>query len=131
MNVPLEKIIEKAADALSDAEFNLKYERYEAAINRAYYAIFYSISALLEAKQVATKTHQGAHSKFNEFYLKTGLLPLELNACLDVVFPCDSPATTTSNLSQLNSKPIRLLRMLAPSLSLPKPTSPLNNDTSP
>ena len=86
MNVPLEKIIEKAADALSDAEFNLKYERYEAAINRAYYAIFYSISALLEAKQVATKTHQGAHSKFNEFYLKTGLLPLELNACLDVVF---------------------------------------------
>lgn len=86
MNVPLEKIIEKAADALSDAEFNLEYERYEAAINRAYYAIFYSISALLEAKQVATKTHQGAHSKFNEFYLKTGLLPLELNACLDVVF---------------------------------------------
>ena len=40
MNVLIEKIIEKAADALSDAEFNLQYERYEAAINRAYYAIF-------------------------------------------------------------------------------------------
>ncbi len=86
MNVPIDKIIEKAADALSDAEFNLQYERHEAAINRAYYAIFYSISALLEAKQISTKTHQGAHNKFNEYYLKTGLLPLELNTCLDVVF---------------------------------------------
>jgi len=86
MNVPIDKIIEKAADALSDAEFNFQYERYEAAINRAYYAIFYSISALLEAKQVSTKTHQGAHNKFNEIYLKTGLLPLALNTCLDVVF---------------------------------------------
>ena len=86
MNVPMDKIIEKAADALSDAEFNFQHERYEAAINRAYYAIFYSISALLEAKQISTKTHQGAHNKFNELYLKTGLLPLELNTCLDVVF---------------------------------------------
>lgn len=86
MNVPIDKIIEKAADALSDAEFNFQHGRYEAAINRAYYTVFYSISALLEAKQISTKTHQGAHNKFNEIYLKSGLLPLELNTCLDVVF---------------------------------------------
>lgn len=86
MKVPIDKIIEKAEDTLSDAAFNFEYERYEAAINRAYYAIFYCISALLEVKQVSTKTHQGSHNKFNELYIKTELMPATLNTSLDVVF---------------------------------------------
>jgi len=86
MKIPVEKIIEKAEDALSDAVFNFEDERYQAAINRAYYAIFYCISALLEIKNINTKTHQGAHNKFNELYIKTGLLPSALNTSLDIVF---------------------------------------------
>jgi hypothetical protein len=86
MKVPIEKIVEKAEDTLSDAVFNFESTRYEAAINRSYYAVFYCISALLEAKQANTKTHQGAHNKFNELYLKTKLLPSTLNTSLDIVF---------------------------------------------
>ncbi len=59
MIVPIEKIIAKAEDTMSDATFNYEYERYEACVNRAYYAVFYCITALLEVKQVYAKTHQG------------------------------------------------------------------------
>lgn len=131
MNVPIDKIIEKAADALSDAEFNFQHGRYEAAINRAYYTIFYSISALLEAKQISTKTHQGTHNKFNEIYLKSGLLPLELNTCLDVVFPCGNLATTTFGLSLTKMMPPLPSKTLANSSPPPKPTFRLKHDTSP
>ena len=86
MKVPIEKMIDKAEDALSDALFNLEDKRYAVAINRAYYAMFYCISALLEVKQISTKTHQGAHNKFNELYIKTELLPAALNTALDTVF---------------------------------------------
>lgn len=86
MKILIKKIIERAEDALSDAAFNFEHGRYEAAANRAYYSVFYCISALLEAKQVNTKTHQGAHNKFNEVYLKTELLPASLNTSLDIVF---------------------------------------------
>ena len=86
MIVPIEKIIAKAEDTMSDATFNYEYERYEACVNRAYYAVFYCITALLEVKQVYAKTHQGSHNKFNELYLKTKLMPQSLNDSLDTVF---------------------------------------------
>ena len=86
MNVPIEMIIARAEDTLSDATFNFEYERYEACVNRAYYAVFYCITALLEAKQIYAKTHQGSHNKFNELYLKTELMPQNLKDSLDTVF---------------------------------------------
>ncbi len=86
MNLPIDKILERADDALSDATFNFEHERYVACVNRAYYAVFYCIAALLEHKQIYVKTHQGSHNKFNELYLKTGLMAPILNDSLDVVF---------------------------------------------
>ncbi len=86
MSVPIEKIIARAEDTLSDATFTFENERFEVCVNRAYYAVFYCITALLEAKQVYAKTHQGSHNKFNELYLKTALMPQTLNDSLDTVF---------------------------------------------
>ncbi|SOD79765.1 HEPN domain-containing protein [Spirosoma fluviale] len=46
--------------------------RISALANRAYYAIFYCICALLATEGIATKKHQAARAKFSEFFVKTG-----------------------------------------------------------
>ncbi|MGA0559424.1 HEPN domain-containing protein [Larkinella sp. VNQ87] len=48
-----------------------------AAINRTYYTVYYAICALLFSKGVHARTHQGAHSKFNELFVKSGLFTIE------------------------------------------------------
>ena len=85
MSVPAEKILEKAEDSLSDADVVFDKDRFGATVNRAYYSIFYCITALLEEKGVFTKTHQGAHNKFNQLYIKTQILPQKMNNYLDSV----------------------------------------------
>jgi uncharacterized protein (UPF0332 family) len=86
MKDEIEKIIHKAADCLADAELNIQFDRYTACINRSYYCIFDCIQALLYVKGIFAKTHQGSHTKFHEFYLKTNLLPRELGERLNFVF---------------------------------------------
>jgi uncharacterized protein (UPF0332 family) len=80
------KILQRAADCLSDAQLNYQFQRYIACINRSYYCIFDCLQALLYTKDVFAKTHQGTHIKFNELYLKTKTLPEDLGVKLNFVF---------------------------------------------
>jgi len=87
MNEDAIAYLHKAKDCLSDAEYLLKDGRLEAACNRSYYAIFDAVQALLSLTEGGyIKTHQGAHIKFRELYLKTGKLPLLLNPILTEAF---------------------------------------------
>lgn len=86
MNAEVKIVLERAKDCLSDASFNLTHQRLLAAANRSYYCVFDCLTALLMAKGVSTKTHQGAHLKFNELYIKTGLMERKLSAQLLFVF---------------------------------------------
>lgn len=45
--------------------------------NRAYYAIFYCVCALLATENVYTKRHQVARAKFSELFVKTGRSSVE------------------------------------------------------
>lgn len=71
--------IENADEALSVARLNLDNDFHAAAINRAYYAIFYAANALLATRKLARSKHSGVLSAFRQHFIKTGLLPAELS----------------------------------------------------
>ena len=70
--------LESAKARLAEARNLLRTRGYPGAINRAYYAIFTAVRALLALKRIDSKTHQAAFLLFQKHYVKTGLFPREL-----------------------------------------------------
>jgi uncharacterized protein (UPF0332 family) len=71
MNPDVNKLIAKAEECLAEARMLFENEFYLGAVNRAYYSLFDCLRALLTAKGVFAKTHQGVHAKFNELFVLT------------------------------------------------------------
>ena len=86
MREELKQVIARAEDCLEDARYLFKGNRNEAAVNRAYYGVFTAVQGLLLDKEVFVKTHSGAKVKFNELYIKTGLLPLDYGKIFENIF---------------------------------------------
>lgn len=59
---------------------------YAAAISRAYYAVFYSITALLLEDDVSTKSHKQTAIEFRKRFIKTGKLDIKFSNILDELF---------------------------------------------
>lgn len=57
-----------------------------ATANRAYYACYYCMTALLYTQDVYAKTHQGTRSKFTELFIKTGIFPLAISDSIALLF---------------------------------------------
>lgn len=68
----------QASDSLQAARILLDAGLFRDAINRAYYAIFYSVLALLVTRRLGTSKHSGALTLFSREFVKTGLLPPEM-----------------------------------------------------
>lgn len=68
------KLISRAEACLEEAHHLLAYDHYLGAINRAYYCIFDCARALLHENEIFAKTHQGVQTKFNDAFIKTGLI---------------------------------------------------------
>ncbi len=86
MNEEVTKCLLKAERSLSDARYLLDDQRVSAAINRAYYAMFNAVLAALFTREIFTKSHTGAHSKFREMFIKTEQLPQKLSLSLSTIF---------------------------------------------
>lgn len=67
--------LERAKQDLSDAEFSYKDKRYLNANNRAYYAIFHAIKAVLATEKIDFKKHKDVLAYFNQHYVKTEIFP--------------------------------------------------------
>lgn len=68
--------IEKAEETLKTAEIILKeVEDYTSANNRAYYAIFYAIRAVLALEEIDFKRHKDVIAYFNKHYINTDIFP--------------------------------------------------------
>lgn len=67
--------LQRAKDDLSDAEFNYNANRFLNANNRAYYAIFHAIRAVLALERVDFKRHKDVIGYFNHHYVKTEIFP--------------------------------------------------------
>lgn len=74
MRKEVQTALNRADDFLEDAIFNLEENRYNTAVNRAYYAMYAAAQALLIDKDVYTKTHKGTTGQFSLHYIKTNLL---------------------------------------------------------
>jgi len=80
------KAFDKAADAIDNAKYNLKGGYFSATANRAYYACYYCLIALLYTQKVYAKTHQGTKAKFTELFVKTDIFPAETSDSISMLF---------------------------------------------
>lgn len=66
----------EAAKVLADNGF------WNSAVNRLYYAAFYSVNALLVQNEIYSNTHSGARTQFSLHFIKTGKLDKKFGALL-------------------------------------------------
>lgn len=63
---------DRARESLEAARRELAADSYNFAMNRAYYALFYAVSALLLEEGRRFKKHSGVRATFNREIIKTG-----------------------------------------------------------
>jgi uncharacterized protein (UPF0332 family) len=74
--------LEQANEALAAAAVNLANALERSAVNRAYYAMFYAVLALLASRTIETSRHSGAIAQFDVLYVKPGCFaPISLAGC--------------------------------------------------
>lgn len=78
--------LNKATDAFDDALLLIQHNRNEAAVNRLYYSVYYSLQAALFIKNESPKTHKGLHSKFHELYVKTRIFNKHIGENIQDIF---------------------------------------------
>jgi len=78
--------LEQAEECLAAAKLLFENDLFRGSINRAYYAMFYSVLALLAARQMETSKHSGAISIFDRDYVKTGLFTKDFSRWLHNAF---------------------------------------------
>lgn len=74
-----------AKEDLETALDNMKVNHLRAANNRAYYAIYHAITAVLALRQIAFKKHRDTLGYFNKEYIKTEIFPKELGHRISAV----------------------------------------------
>lgn len=70
--------LERAKEEMDTAVLLLNHEKIKAANNRAYYSIYYSLTAVLCLEPIAFKRHKDTIGYFNKNYVHTGIFPEEL-----------------------------------------------------
>jgi uncharacterized protein (UPF0332 family) len=78
--------MEQAHETLREAEILLNESALRGTINRAYYAMFYALLAVLATKRLGTSKHSGALALFDREFVKTGVFPRELSRSLRLAF---------------------------------------------
>ena len=78
--------LEQAEEAHAAADLSRANALQRSAVNRAYYAMFYSVLALLAAPQLETSRHSSAISQFDLLYVKPALLPKDFSRWLHDAF---------------------------------------------
>lgn len=78
--------LEQADEALATAELGIANGLERSALNRAYYAMFYAVLALLAARQTETSRHSGAIAQFDQVFVKPALFRKEYSRWLHEAF---------------------------------------------
>jgi uncharacterized protein (UPF0332 family) len=78
--------MEQAHETLREGEILLGEAALRGVINRAYYAMFYAVLALLATKQLGTSKHSSVLGLFDREFVKTGTFPRELSRSLHLAF---------------------------------------------
>jgi uncharacterized protein (UPF0332 family) len=65
----------QASRLLEESRLLLEAGFFNGSLNRSYYSIYNSVKALLELKNVETKSHAGVLTMFHDHYVRTGDFP--------------------------------------------------------
>lgn len=71
-----------AKECLQDSKLLLAGESYRSAANRAYYAVFHAMRAVLALDGVDMKHHSGIISEFRKRYIKTAIFDASLSGII-------------------------------------------------
>ncbi len=82
----IQMIIDKAHRSLSAAHRNFDAGDYDFAASRAYYAVFYSMEAVLLTKNLTFSKHSGIISAFNLHFVKEGYFPKTFGKSINQLF---------------------------------------------
>lgn len=82
----INSLIERAKKYIKSAEILLENEDYESSVSRIYYAMFYSVQALLLTRNMSFSSHKGVISAFGEHFIKTGIFPKNMGRELNKAF---------------------------------------------
>jgi uncharacterized protein (UPF0332 family) len=78
--------MQQARETLHEAKILIAEHAGRGAVNRAYYAMFYAMLAVLATKGLGSSKHSGAISLFDREFVKPGDLPKELSRSLHMAF---------------------------------------------
>jgi uncharacterized protein (UPF0332 family) len=78
--------LQQAAETLREASLLLDQSAWRGAQNRAYYAMFYAVLALLATRQLGSSKHSGVLGLFDREFVKPGLLPRAFSRSLRLAF---------------------------------------------
>lgn len=78
--------LEQADESLDAARVLIEKKLYRPALNRAYYAMFYAVLALLATRKRETSKHGGAISLFDKEFVKPGTFTKDFSRWLHEAF---------------------------------------------
>lgn len=78
--------LQKSDQAFNEARFSFAHESFSLALNRLYYAAFYSVTALLMRDGVFVKTHQGVKNLFHKHVVLSGMVSRESGSLYNELF---------------------------------------------
>ena len=76
----------QAQEALEAAQILLDQQKYRSSVSRAYYAMFYSVLALLASGDLQAAKHTGVISIFDKEFVKTEIFQKEFSLWLHEAF---------------------------------------------
>jgi uncharacterized protein (UPF0332 family) len=79
--------LQQADESIDEAKCLLSAEKSpRSIINRAYYAMFYAVLALLVFEPYSSSKHSGVLSYFNKRFIKEGIFPEEIGRSINKAF---------------------------------------------
>mgnify|MGYP006282764335 CR=1 FL=1 len=78
--------MDQAKETLREARILATQQAPRGAINRAYYAMFYAVLAVLATRELGSSKHSGAISLFDREFVKAGDFPKGLSRSLHLAF---------------------------------------------
>ncbi|WKZ46697.1 MAG: HEPN domain-containing protein [Anaerolineales bacterium] len=86
MKESTQQLLFNAEETLNAAEVLIKEEYLRDAVNRAYYAVFYTAESLLNEKDLRFKKHGTVHGSFAQHFVKTGIFDAKYHKLLVTAF---------------------------------------------
>ncbi len=78
--------LQQASETLAEATLLRDAGAFRGAVNRAYYAMFYALLALLATRQLGASKHSAAIALFDRDFVKTGVFSPEFSRALHLAF---------------------------------------------